>query len=172
MKDDLFTNFDNIARCLQCNLISALKLTYKDGKPMINYYCENNHKGDITLEEYIQKYNINSLLKQNCNECKKNKKEIKGDFYYCHKCIKFICHSCLLNHPIDEKHYTVNIKRYDSSCKIHYNYYSFYCIKCTKNLCIYCKSEHKTHELLDLSEIVYELNLDEKIKNIEKNIKD
>ena len=36
-------NYDNITRCPDCNLISSLNLYYKDGKPSINYYCENNH---------------------------------------------------------------------------------------------------------------------------------
>ena len=54
---------DNIPRCPECNLISSLNLNYKEGKPIINYFCENNHKGDISLDEYIQKYNTHSLLK-------------------------------------------------------------------------------------------------------------
>ena len=43
-----FNKVDNIPRCIECNLISSLKLNYKEGKPLINYYCENNHKGDIS----------------------------------------------------------------------------------------------------------------------------
>ena len=42
-----FNILDNITSCLECNLISSLKLNYKEGKPIINYYCENNHKGDF-----------------------------------------------------------------------------------------------------------------------------
>ena len=38
-----FNSLDNIPRCLECNLISSLKLYYKEGKPIINYFCENNH---------------------------------------------------------------------------------------------------------------------------------
>ena len=82
-----FNNLDNIPRCLECNLISSLKLYYKEGKPLINYSCENNHKGDVPLDEYMQKYNIYSLSKQKCEECNKNQNEIKGDFFYCSKCI-------------------------------------------------------------------------------------
>ena len=84
-------NIDNISRCINCNLICSLKLYYKEGKSFINYNCENNHKGDITLEEYLQKYNNYSLLKQKCEECNKNQNEIKGDYFYCCKCNKFIC---------------------------------------------------------------------------------
>jgi len=63
---------DNIPRCLECNLISSLKLSYKENKPIITYSCENNHNGDIPLEEYLQKYNNHSLLKQKCEDCNKS----------------------------------------------------------------------------------------------------
>ncbi len=47
--------FNYIPRCPECNLISSLELNYKESKPIINYICENNHKGNIPLEEYLQK---------------------------------------------------------------------------------------------------------------------
>ena len=56
-ENNIFNSLNNIPRCLECNLISSLKLYYREGKPIINYYCENNHKGDISLEEYMNKYN-------------------------------------------------------------------------------------------------------------------
>ena len=34
-------NIDNIPRCPECNLISSLKLNYKESKPIIHYICEN-----------------------------------------------------------------------------------------------------------------------------------
>ena len=48
-KNDNDLNINNISidcipRCLDCNLIPSLKLNYNEGKPMINYECENNHK--------------------------------------------------------------------------------------------------------------------------------
>ena len=72
---------DDIPRCPSCNLISSLKLNYKENKPMINYECENNHIGNILLEEYMTIYNKFSLLKEKCEECNKSQKEIKGDFF-------------------------------------------------------------------------------------------
>ena len=53
--DKINISLENIPRCLDCNLICSLKLCYKEGKPIINYYCENNHNGEICLEEYINK---------------------------------------------------------------------------------------------------------------------
>ena len=35
--DSIFNGLDNIPRCLECNLISSLKLYYKEGKPLINF---------------------------------------------------------------------------------------------------------------------------------------
>ena len=154
-KNSSFNILYNIPRCLECNLIPSLKLYYKEGKPLINYFCENNHKGDVLLDEYMQKYNTHSLLKQKCGECNKNQNEIKGDFSYCYKCNKFLCYLCVLNHPDNEKHSTTNFKRYDSFCKNHFNSFGFYCKNCKKNLCNYCYPQHESHELINLSKFNY-----------------
>ena len=123
-------NLDNIPRCPKCNLISLLKLNYKEGKPIINYSCENNHKGDISLEEYLQKYNTYSLTRQDCGDCKKKQNEIKGDFSFCSQCNKFLCPTCVVNHSSDNKHNVITYAKYDAWCKIHFNSYSSYCKKC------------------------------------------
>ena len=73
-------NLDNIPRCPNCNLISLMKLNYKEGKPIINYCCENNHKGDISLEEYLQKFKANSLLNKIVENAKKSKMKLKEIF--------------------------------------------------------------------------------------------
>ena len=137
----VINKLDDIARCPNCNLICSLKLNYKEGNPIIEYECENKHKGNISLKEYINNSNKFSLSNEKCNDCEKNQEEVKGDFFYCSKCKKFICHSCQLNHPNGDKHNIINFKRYDSLCKIHSYSFCFYCIKCKKNLCIYCQSE-------------------------------
>ena len=169
-------NIDNIPRCPECNLISSLELYYKEGKAIISYDCENNHKGDISLEEYMKKYNNYSPFKEKCADCNKNQNEAKGDFFYCCKCNKFICYSCILNHSNKEKHNTINILRYDSLCKIHSNYFDYYCKKCKKNLCVYCYPQHESHELINLSKFNYneesKNKLLQEIKNVEKKIID
>ena len=171
-----FYDLHNIPRCPECNLISSLKLYYKEGKPIINYYCENFHRGAISLQDYLNEYNNHSLLKQKCQECYKNQKEVQTDFFYCYKCNKFICHSCILNHPTKEKHNVINIERFDSFCKIHCNSFYSYCIKCKKNICVYCYPEHESHELINLSKYNYNKEtkneLEEEIEFIEKKIKD
>ena len=122
---------------------------------MIDYECENQHKGNISLKEYMNNFNKFSLSKEKCKDCGKNKKEIKGDFFYCSKCNKFICYSCLRDHPFGDKHIIINFQKYDSLCKMHSNTYDSYCIKCKKNLCIYCKPNHEFHNLIDLSKFNY-----------------
>ena len=162
---------DDIPRYPSCNLISSLKLNYKENKPMINYECENNHIGNILLEKYMTIYNKFSLLKEKCGECNKSQKEIKGDFFYC---TKYLCSLCVINHIYDDNHNIINLKRYDSFCKIHSNLYCFYCVRCKINLCIYCKSKHNYHDLINLSELNYseesKKKLEEEINNIEKKI--
>ena len=103
-------NMDNIPRCSECNLIPSFQLYYKECRPIINYFCENNHNGDIYLEEYLQKYNNHSLLKQKCEICNKNQNEVKGDFSYCCKCNKFLCSLCIINHPNNQNHNSIIIK--------------------------------------------------------------
>ena len=164
---------DNIPRCIDCNLICSLQLNYKEGIPIINFECENQHKGNIQLKDYIMKYNKFALSKEKCGECNKTQKEVKGNFVYCSKCEKFLCHPCQVNH-IEDNHITMNIKKYDSLCKIHSCLYCFYCKNCKKNLCPFCYSEHKSHDMVNLFELNYsqesKKKLEEGIKNIENTI--
>ena len=45
----------------------------------------------MDLKEYMNIFNKYSLLKEKSKDCGKNKKEIKGVFFYCYKYNKFIC---------------------------------------------------------------------------------
>jgi len=169
-------NYDEITRCPDCNLISSLNLYYKEGKPNIKYYCENNHNGKILLEEYMKKYNNYSLLKEKCQDCNKNQNEIKGEYSYCSHCNKFLCYICIANHLKNKNHNIINLKRYDSLCKIHSNFFYSYCLKCKKNICIYCKLNHESHDLIDLSKFNYggesRKKLEDRIKKIVKILED
>ena len=82
-------SLDNTSRCPQCNLIPSLSCYFKDGKSYINYYCENNHKGALSLEEYMQQFNNYSLSKEKCSECNRKQNEANGAFSFCSKCNKF-----------------------------------------------------------------------------------
>ena len=163
-------NLKDIPRCIECSLICSLKLDYIGNfEPRIIYECENGHSGNISLEEYINKYNKFSLLKEVCSNCEKSNEEL----FYCSVCKAFICFSCLIKHKGD-KHSITNIRRFDSLCTKHFNLFSYYCEKCRKNLCIYCLKNHRFHELINISDNYFsthsKLRLKEMIINIEKKI--
>ena len=101
---------DDIPRCPDCNLICSLQLNYNEGEHIINFECENNHKGNILLKDYMLKYNKFALSKEKCGICGKNQKEIKGDFFYCSKYKQFLCHPCVGNHKNEDKHLTMFYK--------------------------------------------------------------
>ena len=173
--DDNNISLKNITRCPECNLVVSLSIYYKEITPYVIYYCENNHKGELSLEEYCQKYSNYSISKEKCLKCNTIQSEANGNFSFCCKCNKFICNSCIINHSNNNgQHNITNINRYDALCKLHSNYYAFYCNKCQKNLCIYCKQEHDTHDIINIIQYKnsYEPTnqLEQKIKNIEKKI--
>ena len=172
--DENDISLKNITRCPECNLVLSLSIYYKEITPYVNYYCENNHKGELSLEEYLNKYTNYCLSKEKCSECNGIQNNANANFYFCCKCNKFLCHSCINNHPNNNGHNITNINRYDALCKVHSNYYAFYCNKCQKNLCMYCKQDHQSHDIIDLIQYKnsYETTnkLEEKIKNIEKKI--
>ena len=85
----------------------------------------------------------------------------------CCKCDRFICNLCIGNHIIDDTHNLINIRKYDSLCKIHSNAFCFYCEQCKNNLYIYCKVNHKSHQLIDISELKY---IQSQKHNLEKDI--
>ena len=101
----------------------------------------------------MQKYNDHSLLKEKCGECNKNQSEVKDEFFYCCKCDKFLCNSCLFKHPNRERHNTINYNRYDSFCKIHSYFFSSYCLACKKN------NKFKNYNKKIINNDIYFINL-------------
>ena len=162
---------DDIPRCPDCNLICSLQLNYEQGIAIINFECENKHKGTILLKDYMTKYNKFALSNEKCSFCGKKQKEIKGNFFYCIDNKIFLCNLCLKNNI---NHNIIPYEKYDGLCKIHSNKYNFYCIECKKNICIDCKIEHRLHDKINLSKFNYSKEsrnkLEEDIKNIENKI--
>ena len=144
LKDLNDNNIENIPRCPECNIIPSLELNYQENRPFINYECSNNHKGTISLEEYLVNYNKNSITREKCSECNKSQNEVKGDFSYCTLCNKFLCPICQINHPIGDKHNVTNFKRYDSLCKSH-SYFFFFIVKNVKKIFVYFANQIMNH---------------------------
>ena len=74
-----------------------------------------------------------------------NKSQLKDktseELFYCSDCNDFICNSYLKDH--NNKHFTINIKRYDAFCKKHSNSYTWFCKDCFKNICALCYPDIK-----------------------------
>ena len=144
-------SLDHIPRCPECNLICSLHLYQNENVPSLLYYCENKHNGNILLNQYITSYKKNSLKKEKC-EC--NNKE-ENDLMYCTKCKKFTCFQCILkNHKPSNGHSLIDLSKFDSLCKIHFNSFCSYCKTCNMNICEMCNKEHEKHNLIGLSNII------------------
>ena len=147
-------NPNNISRCLSCNLIPLINITYEKNNPIISYECPNKHNGNKNINEFIKLSKNHSIFNEKCGECNKNQ-EIKDNiFSYCSKCNKFICEKCFNKHR-DNKHMLIDGDRFDSICIKHSNTFSSYCINCKRNLCIYCVNEHENHKKVYLSNIIF-----------------
>ena len=85
MNDNNNTNssnfkIENIKRCLECNKIPLIEISENKNGYFINYCCENNHKGEISLNDFFYKQK-NILNKIPCSDCQKIKEMIFLDFF-------------------------------------------------------------------------------------------
>ena len=147
-------NPNNISRCLSCNLIPLIKITYEKNNPIILYECPNKHKGNKNINDFMKLSQNHSIFHEKCGECNKNQENKDNSFFYCSKCNKFICEKCFNKHR-DNNHMLIDGDRFDSICIKHSNTFSSYCITCKRNLCIYCTNEHENHKKVDLSNIIF-----------------
>ena len=126
----------DIKRCLNCNKIPLIELIERNNDCFIKYNCENGHKGEVSLEEYLKndKYGLNKL---NCDECNQNQENNFYLFNYCINCQKVLCHNCIINH-LEKEHQCTPLSRYDSTCLEYNRAYNNYCYDCEKNICLLC----------------------------------
>ena len=134
----LNSDLNAIPRCPKCNLIPSFTLKYEEENAFIAYECENNHKDIMTLRDYLNNFEEYSRKNKKCEGSDKTGNNI------------------------------INNDRFDSLCTIHSNTFCFYCFECKKNICIFCKNEHETHQLIDLSK--FNFSKQEK-EDIAKDIK-
>ena len=152
---------NDISRCESCNLIPLFDLKYDKGIPKISYECQNKHKNELNLSEYIKISKKNSIFNEKCEECKKN------NSFFCSNCYKFFCKECSNKHFDDNKHMIFPNVKFDSICNIHANSFSSYCLNCKKNLCCFCIKEHNNHNIKNFSDIIFS---DDKIKELSDRI--
>ena len=162
-----------ITRCPECILIPSIKLKFDSNE--IEYQCENKHHNSLKYDKFINESKKHSLNNIQCSKCN-NKKSDDLSFFYCFKCKNFICGNCINEHKKNNKeHIQFPIENYDGCCKEHNNSYSDYCKDCRKNICSICQKNHLTHNILDLSNIIFDekdeiINEINKIKDINNKI--
>ena len=113
----------SVLRCSKCNLIILFKLNYDYKNKLINLnlYCENNHKNNLKLNEFIisenllNNDNINNNLDFNCFSHENNKK-----FGYCLNDKKNICKICL---PFHKNHNIINFNDNNNLFNLDYDNY-------------------------------------------------
>ena len=154
-------NPKNVSRCANCNLIPYIQLFYENNQPLIYFYCEKNHEGNMLLKDYINIFNKFSLTNEKCQKCNKNFNE---DLIYFSKDFNFLCNICKSNQLINDKKEFFNLKKYDGLCKIHFKSFDSYCIKCKKNLFTLSKLNYSNKFQFILNEGIK--NLETKIKNL------
>ena len=151
--DSSFESGD-IKRCLICNKIPLFELIERNNEYFIKYNCENNHEGELSLEEYLKndKHKLNKLNKLNCDECHQNQENNFYLFNYCINCQKVLCHNCIINH-LEKEHQCTHLSRYDSTCLKDNHNYNNYCYDCKKNICLLCLNQHQNHKIISLSQL-------------------
>ena len=142
-----------IIRCPECILIPSIQMKFESNE--IEYECENKHKNTLSYDKFISESKKYSLSNIQCLNCK-NKKTDDIKYYYCFQCNNFICSKCLDGHNKNNKeHITTLMELYDGVCKEHNNSYDRYCKDCKKNICTICHNNHLTHNIFDLSKIIF-----------------
>ncbi len=159
---------ENIKRCLECNKIPLIEINEKDNIFYINYFCENGHKGEITLDKFL-KNQKNTLNKIPCAGCNKKQENNFLIFYYCITCKQILCNNCFIKHSLNQDQ-IILLSRYDSTCFEHNQSFSYYCKICKKNICMLCLNNHKNHNVILLSDEILSDDYLEKLKNKIKNL--
>ena len=158
---------DNIKRCLECNKIPLIEIIEKQNEYFIHYYCENNHEGEISLNDFL-KSEKNSLNKIPCGNCQKNQDNNFFKFFFCISCKKVLCTNCFIKHSENDQ--IILLSKYDSTCLLHNISYSHYCKNCKKNICMLCLNEHNNHNYFLLANEILSDNYLKEIKNKINNL--
>lgn len=80
---------DDIITCYKCNNIPIIGLHYTFNGLFIDYYCNNNHKGKIDIDTFLNNYQFSK--KENYSLCEIHKIKITK---FCYHCLRNICEEC------------------------------------------------------------------------------
>jgi len=146
--------------CPECKKNILINLKYYK----LNLYdSKNEHKlENALLNEYdnIQKLDLSKII---CNKCYKNNINIDEELYICNECGLNLCSLCRSKH--DRTHKIIKYSDKNSICKKHNERYINYCTECKESLCSKCIYEHKSHNIINLVNIIP--NKNELLKELE-----
>ena len=98
-----FVPCNDIITCFKCCNIPLIGLHYTSYGLFIDYYCKNNHKGKVRIEEFINNNQLKSYIKDDYSICEKHNIKTEN---FCITCIKNICENC---NDCIQNHFTQNI---------------------------------------------------------------
>ena len=175
-------------KCLRClNCFSIPLLLYNNTTHSIKLNCNQKHNISIDIKDYLKKGFTNNFNHQICSQCKSKVDDLtEKKYYYCKECNDIFCRNCIKKHNLifnnnntnnnnnvaENVHHFINLEKYDTTCILHNETFDYFCLDCTENICQCCyQSQHKTHKIVDLDDIILKRKDFTKIKdyfNLEK----
>lgn len=139
--------FNTILVCPECQRnIPDLSLRFPNSHLCIYLKCSCLQNERIWKVEDLQQLPI-----KNENNVCSNHSNNKADLF-CLECLSWLCQECLKYHSEFAKNHNLINNAIYFECKIHEQNFSSYCSTCSVNICSVCKSNHQTHNLIDIQE--------------------
>ena len=156
----------NKYHCRQCFKILLLGLKYtSNGEILIQEICENNHKYQTNLEQFLDKYKSSKIT---CFKCKIDINPFYNNF--CSNCINYFCDKCVQFHNYHNPNHKIKKTKNNNTnekCENHNQDFCAYCLDCPVHFCLYCKENHTNHKIFNFFE---EIISKEEIENYKKLI--